>query len=78
MAEEKCDNGDADACPICSLCTLSLPPENIRKPKGFLIFSGGREKVLWEQMGYDDEHYYEIKGPNSQLFFHMLNRKGFV
>ena len=25
---------------------LSLPPENIRKPYGF---SGGREKMRWEQ-----------------------------
>ena len=36
--------------PICSQCTLSLPPENIRKPYGFLMFSGGTEKVHWEQM----------------------------
>ena len=27
------------------------PPENIRKPYGFLMFSGGREKVHWKQMG---------------------------
>ena len=26
-------------------CTLSLPLENIRKPQGFLMFSGGRELV---------------------------------
>ena len=25
-------------------------PENIRKPQGFLMFSGGRESVHWEQM----------------------------
>ena len=31
--------------------TLSLPTENIRKPDGFLMFSGGRERVHWEQMG---------------------------
>ena len=37
--------------PIHSQCTLSLPPENIRKPCGFLMFSGGREKVHWERMG---------------------------
>ena len=30
--------------------TLSVPPENIRKPYGFLMFSGGRERVHWEQM----------------------------
>ena len=30
--------------------TLSLPPVN-RKPYGFLMFSGVREKVHWEQMG---------------------------
>ena len=33
---------------ICSQCTVSLPPENIRKPYGFLMFSGGRERVHWE------------------------------
>ena len=37
--------------PIFSQCTLFLPPENIRKPYGFLMFSGGRESVHWEQMG---------------------------
>ena len=26
-------------------------PENIRKPQGFVMFSGGRERVHWEQMG---------------------------
>ena len=26
-------------------------PKNIRKPYGFLIFSGGRESVHWKQMG---------------------------
>ena len=35
--------------PICSQCTLSLPTENIRKPYSFLMFSGGRERVHWEQ-----------------------------
>ena len=37
--------------PICSQWTLSLPPENIKKPLGFLMFSRGRERVHWEQMG---------------------------
>ena len=37
--------------PICSQCTFSLPPENIRKPYIFLMFSGDRERVHWEQMG---------------------------
>ena len=27
------------------------PPENIRKPHDFLMFSGGRERVHWELMG---------------------------
>ena len=27
------------------------PPENIRKPYGFLKTSGGRERVYWERMG---------------------------
>ena len=30
---------------------LSLLPENIRKPDGFLMLSGGRERVHWEQIG---------------------------
>ena len=30
---------------------LSLPPGNIRKPYGFLMFPGGRRRVHWEQMG---------------------------
>ena len=33
---------------ICCQCTLSLPPESIRKFDGFSIFSGRREKVHWE------------------------------
>ena len=31
--------------PIRSQFTLSLPPENIRKPKDFLVFLGGRERM---------------------------------
>ena len=31
--------------PIRSQCTVSLHPENIRKPYGFLKFSGGKETV---------------------------------
>ena len=31
--------------------TLSLLPENIREPYGFLMFSEGRERVHWERMG---------------------------
>ena len=29
-------------------------PENIRKPYGFLMFSGGKERVNWEQMGQNN------------------------
>ena len=29
---------------------LFSTPENIRKSYGFLMFSGGRESVYWEQM----------------------------
>ena len=39
------------ALPIHSQYTLSLPPENIRKPYGFLMFLGVRERVHWERMG---------------------------
>ena len=31
--------------------TFSLPPENTRKPYGFLMFSKGRERVYWEHVG---------------------------
>ena len=31
--------------PICFQCTLFLPQENIRKPCGFLMLSGGIERV---------------------------------
>ena len=31
--------------PIPSQCNLSLSPENIKKPSGFLMFSGGGERV---------------------------------
>ena len=31
--------------------TFSLPPENVRKPYGFLMFPGSRERVHWEGMG---------------------------
>ena len=27
------------------------PPENIREPKGFLMFSGGKDKQHWDVMG---------------------------
>ena len=30
---------------------LSIPPENIRKPKGFLMFSGGLDKQHWAVIG---------------------------
>ena len=36
--------------PIHSQCTLSLPPENIRKLYGFFMFSGSRERVHLERM----------------------------
>ena len=37
--------------PIRSQCTLSLPPDKIIKPYGFLMFSGGRKRVHLERMG---------------------------
>ena len=36
---------------ISSQCTLTLAPENIRKPYSFLISSGGRQRVHLELMG---------------------------
>ena len=29
---------------IAARCCFSIPPENIRKPKGFFMFSGGIDK----------------------------------
>ena len=37
--------------PIRSQYTLSQPPENIRTPCDFMIFSRVRERVHWERMG---------------------------
>ena len=37
--------------PITARCCLSIPPENIRKPKGFLVFSGGIDKQHRAVMG---------------------------
>ena len=37
--------------PISSQYTLSVPLENIRKPDGFLLFSGGRERVHLGRIG---------------------------
>ena len=33
--------------PICCQCILSLSPAKIRKLEGFLMFSGGTERVHW-------------------------------
>ena len=32
-------------------CSYSLTPENIRKQKKFLMFSGSMERVHWPEMG---------------------------
>ena len=40
--------------PILSKCTLSRLPENIGKPKGFLMFSEGKERVH----GLSNNHLY--------------------
>ena len=37
--------------PFVPNASFLYPPENIRKPYGFLMFSGGRERVNWERMG---------------------------
>ena len=42
----------SSALPIRSQSTLSVTPENIRKPYDFLMFSGGRKRVHWERIGY--------------------------
>ena len=34
-----------------SVAFLCIPPNNIRKPKGFLMFSGSIEKQHWAVMG---------------------------
>ena len=37
--------------PITAQCCFSIPPENIKKPLGFLMFSGGIEKPHGAVMG---------------------------
>ena len=37
--------------PVTALCCFSIPQENIRKPKGFLMFSGIIEKQHRTVMG---------------------------
>ena len=37
--------------PLSARCCFSISPENIRKPKGFLMFSGGKEKQYRAAMG---------------------------
>ena len=32
-------------------CIFSISPENIRKSYGFLMISGGRERLHWKQIG---------------------------
>ena len=41
--------------PFVSIAPFS-PPENIRKPLGFIMFSGSRESVPWQQMGLFDSN----------------------
>ena len=36
---------------VCHQRTFSLPPEDIRKLDGFLMFLGGRKRVHWELKG---------------------------
>ena len=36
--------------PISCHCFLSIPPENIQKPRGFLIFPGVIERDQWHEM----------------------------
>ena len=43
---------------ICSQCSLSLPPEIIRKPDGFFLFFQGVEKG-WIGNKWDDETFSE-------------------
>ena len=45
--------------------------ENIRKPYGFLMFSGGRERVHWEQM----DHWLLVpsKWFSKSSFFRIIN-----
>ena len=50
--------------PLSARCCFSISAENIRKPKGFLMFSGGKEKQYRAAMG----EYVSIKLP-------MINHK---
>ena len=58
--------------PICSQRTLSLPPESIRKPDGFFMFSGGRERMYWEQIGY---YYVKSRITKAKNHVHRLVSK---
>ena len=51
---------------MCSQCTLSPAPENIGKPYGFLMFSGGREAV-----------YFWKKWVKQEAFSHKVSKSGF-
>ena len=58
-------------------------PENIRKPYGFLLFSGGRERVNWERMGwqYSSIPFNDIKmrsGKSYSSHFPLVHSWGLV
>ena len=46
---------------------LLYPLRTSEKPYGFLVFSGGRKKVHWEQMG-QQQRQNVIVSPNSSVF----------
>ena len=48
-----------------------MPPENIRKPKGFLIFSGGKEKQHRAVTG--QKHLWNIS-PLIKLYCHKVRK----
>ena len=60
-------------------------PENITKPCGFLMFSGGRERVHWKQMGSLCDAFrgcvfgakrYKVKVRNKLQIYNFFQRSG--
>ena len=63
--------------PIPSQSTLFLPPENIRKPYSFLMFSWCWERVHWKRMGLLNSVHGQISNKHRILSFelrHLLER----
>ena len=54
------------------------PPENIRKPLGFLMFSGGPKREHWQEMGYNTLHPFKKKNLRSDKKRKILRELNFA